>query len=68
MNAATLLKAYVLSVTAITLGALFYVYIKPPPSMKLDRDGVEHFTPPVLHAETGEPVPLGKLMRHFRGD
>lgn len=65
---AGLLKLYVVAVTMITVAGLFYVYIKPPPSMLTDRDGVAHFTPPVMHAETGEPVALGELMRHYRGD
>ena len=68
MPLATLLKTYVWTVAVISLVGLLYVYIKPPASMKIGRDGVEHFTPPVLHAETGEPVALGDLMRHFRGD
>lgn len=65
---ATLFKAYVLVVTLITVAGLIYVYASPLPSMRVDRDGVAHFTPDVMHAETGEPVPLGDLMRHFRGD
>ena len=65
---ASLLKAYVAAVAIISIAGLYYVYLKPPPSMQVDRDGVAHFTPPVMHAETGEPVPLGNLMRHFTGD
>jgi len=68
MNSANLFKVYILLVTAITLVGLLYVYVVPPSSMRIDRDGVEHFTPPVMHTETGEPVSLGRLMRHFRGD
>lgn len=65
---ASLFKAYVLLVSLITVASLIYVYVSPLPSMRVDRDGVAHFTPEVLHAETGEPVPLGDLMKHFRGD
>jgi hypothetical protein len=65
---ANVLKLYVLAVTVVSIAGLAYVYIKPPPSMLIDRDGVAHFTPPVMHAETGEPVALGRLIRHFQGD
>ncbi|OED42778.1 hypothetical protein AB833_05435 [Chromatiales bacterium (ex Bugula neritina AB1)] len=65
---AALLKLYVLIVSLISIAGLVYVYVKPPPSMLLDRDGVAHFTPSVVHIETGEPVALGELIRHFRGD
>ena len=65
---ANLLKLYVLAVTLVSILGLVYVYAKPPPSMLIDRDGVAHFTPPVMHAETGEPVALGRLIRHFQGD
>ena len=65
---AALLKFYVLVVTLVSILGLAYVYAQPPQSMRVDRDGVAHFTPPVMHAETGEPVALGRLIRHFRGD
>lgn len=65
---AKLFKIYVIAVSAISVVGLLYVYIMPPQSMRVDREGVTHFTPPVAHAETGEPVALGDLIRHFRGD
>ena len=65
---ATLLKLYAATVSVVSILALVYVYVKPPQSMQVDRDGIAHFTPPVSHAETGEPVALGDLVRHFRGD
>lgn len=68
MSTSTLMKVYVLAVTLISILALVYVYAMPPQSMLIDQDGVVHFTPPVMHLETGEPVPLGDLIRHFRGD
>lgn len=63
-----LTKAYVIAVTAISLMCLVYVYASPPQSLTTDRDGVQHFTPPVAHPETGKAVPLGDLIRHYRGD
>lgn len=64
----TLTKAYVIAVTAISVASLAYVYVSPPQSLTTDRDGVPHFTPPVAHPETGKAVPLGDLIRHYRGD
>jgi len=65
---AQLFKVYVFTISAISIAGLLYVYLMPPQSMLVNRDGVTHFTPPVLHAETGEPVALGDLVRHFQGD
>lgn len=66
MNA--LFKIYVLAVSVVSVVCLVYVYVKPPQSMFADRDGVAHFAPPVVHGETGEPVALGDLIKHYRGD
>lgn len=63
-----LTKAYVIAVTAISLTSLVYAYVFPPKSLTTDRDGVPHFTPPIAHPETGKAVPLGDLIRHYRGD
>ena len=65
---AGLLKLYVIAVAFVSIVGLIYVYVMPPQSMRVDRDGVAHFTPPVMHAETGEPVALDELIRHYRGD
>lgn len=53
---------------AITIVGLAYVLIVPPPSMRVDRDGVSHFAPQVMHPITGDPVTLNELIRHYRGD
>ena len=63
-----LTKLYVAVVTAISVASLIYVYAVPLDSMAVDRDGVPHFTPPVAHPETGKPIPLSDLIRHYRGD
>ena len=63
-----LTKAYVSLVAVISVASLVYVYVFPPASLQTDRDGVPHFTPPVAHPETGKAVPLGDLIRHYRGD
>lgn len=63
-----LTKAYVAIVSAICVATLVYVCVFPPQSMFVSRDGVPHFTPAVAHPETGEPLDLGALIRHYRGD
>jgi len=68
MTTSALLKIYIISVAIVSVTGLLYVYLKPPQSMRVNRDGVEHFTPQVLHIETGEPIELGELVRHYRGD
>lgn len=61
-------RIYVTLVTLATLATLIYVYILPPASMQTTRDGVPFFTPPVENPETGEPLDMGDLIRHFRGE
>lgn len=63
-----LMRGYVFLVTAISLGAIIYVFAYPPQSLQTTRDGVPFFTPPVVHPETGEPLDLGELIRHYKGD
>jgi len=63
-----LIQLYVLLVAIVCVVSLAYVYISPPASMQFDRDGVAHFTPDVMHPETGESIRMGDLIRHFRGD
>lgn len=54
-------------VLAGSLACLAYVFASPPPSLKLTRDGVPHFSPPVVNPATGEAVELGALVRHYKG-
>jgi hypothetical protein len=53
---------------AITVVGIGWTLISPPPSMRVDRDGVPHFTPQVLHPITDEAVSINELIRHYRGD
>ena len=55
-------------VSLTTVVSLVYIYALPPASMKHDRNGVAHFTPAVLNPETGEPLDMSELVRHFMGD
>jgi hypothetical protein len=62
------MRIFAAIVALLSVAALAYVYAAPPPSMRLSRDGVPHFTPPTVHPVTGEPLDIGKLVRHFKGD
>lgn len=68
MMASRLMQLYVLLIMVLSGAALVYVYAFPPKSMFLNRNGIAYFTPPVAHPETGEPIDLGDLVKHFRGD
>jgi len=61
-------RFYVAVVSATSIVALVYIYAFPPTSMFKSRDGVPHFTPQVMHPETGKPLDVGELIRHYRGD
>ena len=63
-----LMQVYGWGAMAITIAGLAWMFAAPPPSMRVDADGVAHFTPMVEHPVTGEPVSMGALIRHYRGD
>ncbi len=67
MNGLIQMRAVVGLVTLLSAAALVYVFAFPPPSMRVSRDGVPHFTPPTIHPETGEPIEVDRLVRHFKG-
>lgn len=55
-------------VSLVSIMSLVYIYAYVPKSMFVSRDGVPHFTPSVAHPETGKPLSVGELIRHYRGD
>jgi len=61
-------RLYVYAISLVCLASLVYVYALPPESLRVTRDGIPFFTPPVAHPETGEPLDLGELVRHFKGE
>ena len=63
-----LTQVYVAMVSLISIAALIYVYAVPPQSMRKSRDGVPHFMPQVKHPETGKPLDLGDVIRHYLGN
>ena len=50
----------------LTLGSFAYIAIKQPDSLRVSRDGVPFFIPPVIHPDTGEPISVEQLVEHFK--
>ncbi len=67
MAARLLMRLFIAVSVAAVLGGLTFVYVKPPESMKVTRDGVPHLSPPVAHPATGEAIPLERLVQHYKG-
>ena len=61
-------RAYVILVSAVSVVSLVYIYAYAPKSMFVSAQGVPHFTPSVAHPETGRPLSVGELIRHYKGD
>lgn len=62
------IRYYSILIGIISTVALVYVYAFPPESMQVSRNGVPHFTPPIVNPDTGESMDLDELIRHYRGD
>ncbi len=67
MSTSLFMRTYAILIAAISIGGLGYVYAYPPESMRVSRDGVPFFTPPVINPETGEPISVDALVRHYKG-
>lgn len=63
-----LMRLYVALAMAAMLAGLGYVYVDPPGSLRVTREGVPHFAPPVIHPQTGEAIPLQRLVQHYKGE
>lgn len=61
------MRAFAATVIVGSVAGAAFVYAVPPPSLRMTRDGVPHFTPPVAHPQTGEPLDVGMLARHYKG-
>ncbi len=59
---------YAWAALVISLGGIAAMLIAPPPSLRLDRDGVPHFAALVEQPETGAAIRLNDLIRNYRGD
>ncbi|MHB1084586.1 MAG: hypothetical protein ACYCZA_07085 [Thiobacillus sp.] len=62
-----LMQFFVALSAIIVIAGLAYVYVKPPQSMRANRDGVPYYTPPVVNPMTGEAIPVEQLVKHYRG-
>lgn len=67
MLARILMRLFIAVSVLAVLGGLTFVYVKPPESMRVTRDGVPLLAPPVAHPATGEAIPLEVLVKHYRG-
>lgn len=63
-----LTQIYVAVVALVSVAGLIYIYAWRPDSMFKTREGVAYFTPKVADPETGKPLNLRDLIRHYRGD
>ena len=63
-----LMNVYAWGGLVITVVGIAYTLVYPPQSLRVDRDGVPHFTPQIEHPITGEGVSVNELIRHYRGD
>jgi len=61
-------QGYVAIVALASIVGLIYIYTVRPKSMFTTRDGVPHYTPRVINPDTGKPLDVGELIRHYRGD
>lgn len=57
-----------LAVLGISIASLAYIAVVQPDYLRADRDGVPFYTPQVINPETGEPVEMGELIRHYKGE
>ncbi|AKH19070.1 hypothetical protein [Sedimenticola thiotaurini] len=57
-----------LAVTGVSVASLGYIISAQPDYLHSDRDGVPFYTPKVINPEGGEPLSMGELIRHFKGE
>lgn len=62
------MRVFVAVVALTSLVSLIYINAFPPPSLRVTRDGVPYFTPPTVNPETGKPLEIDRLVRHFKGE
>ncbi len=63
-----LMRLFVIIASVVSIGGYFWMVFAPPAGLKVTRDGVPYFAPPVLHPITGEAIPLETLVRHYKGE
>ncbi len=67
MLARIAMRLFIAASVLAVLGGLTFVYVWPPDGMRVSREGVPHFSPPVTHPVTGEAIPLERLVQHYKG-
>jgi hypothetical protein len=63
-----LLRFLVACSAVVSIGGILWMTFAPPPGMKVTKDGVPYFMPPVIHPVTGEAIPVETLVRHYKGE
>ena len=61
-----LMRLYVALSIVVVVAGLAWVYVVPPASMRVTRDGVPHLAPPVAHPVSGEAIALEQLVQHYK--
>ncbi len=57
-----------IGVMGISIASLAYIVVVQPDYLRSDRDGVPFYTPQVINPEGGEPLSMGELIRHYKGE
>ncbi len=57
-----------IGVMGISIASLAYIAAAQPDYLRSDRDGVPFYTPQVINPEGGEPLSMGELIRHYKGE
>jgi hypothetical protein len=63
-----LMRVFVGLAAIVSIGGYLWMTFVPPPGLKADRNGVPYLTPPTIHPATGEAIPVGTLVRHYKGE
>jgi len=57
-----------IGVIGISIASLAYIVTAQPDYLRSDRDGVPFYTPQVINPDGGEPLDMGELIRHYKGE
>ncbi len=63
-----IMRIFICFVTTLSISVLLYVYVFPPKSTRVSKNGVPFFTPHVTHPETGKSLSVDMLVRHYKGE
>lgn len=57
-----------LLITLMTVACFAYIVWQQPQSLRVKSNGVPFFSADVIHPDTGEPIPIDRLVEHFKAD